>query len=59
MDAVLQGQHSISLPLVVASNLSATAGGIVASSSYDLIDFLREQAERDEEKETEGSNREG
>lgn len=34
MDAVLQGQHSINPPLVVAAaNVSATASGVVASSS--------------------------
>lgn len=33
MNAVLQGQHSINPPLVVAANVSATGGGIVASSS--------------------------
>ncbi|CAM4571320.1 unnamed protein product [Leuciscus chuanchicus] len=33
MDAVLQGQHSINPPLVVAANVSATASDVVASSS--------------------------
>jgi len=31
MDAALQGQHSISPPLVVASNLTSTSGGTVTT----------------------------
>ncbi|KAL1268449.1 hypothetical protein QQF64_033812 [Cirrhinus molitorella] len=78
MDAALQGQHSISPPLVVASNLTATTGGSVSTSastpsaspkssqnsrkrpreSQALLDFLKEQAERDEEREKEAIARE-
>ncbi|KAL1279013.1 hypothetical protein QQF64_025686 [Cirrhinus molitorella] len=75
MDAVLQGQHSINPPLVVAANVSATASGVVASSSSaprpqstqrpmkrqsssELIDLLREQAERDEERERQAAAKE-
>ena len=71
MDA-LQGQHSISPPLVVAANMSATTGGVASSSAStssaeevggtrtsrmrprdSLLDLLREQGERDEQRERE------
>ncbi|KAK7889259.1 hypothetical protein WMY93_024819 [Mugilogobius chulae] len=61
LDAALQGQHSISPPLVVASS-AATAGGVVtppasvaetaeASERESLLEFLKERAEREEERE--------
>ena len=31
MDAALGGQHSVNAPLIVASNLTATSGGVVCS----------------------------
>ncbi|CAM4732656.1 unnamed protein product [Leuciscus chuanchicus] len=72
MDAALQGQHSISPPLVVSANLTATTGGVVTSPSSAppkeranppprkrarvseaILDFMKEQAEREEEREQE------
>eukprot|EP00064_Thunnus_orientalis_P022784 superscaffoldBa00008001_g23004 len=75
MDAALQGQHSISPPLVVAANLTATTGGTVSTpasapsaeearvsqgqrrkrpwESEALLEFMKEQAEREEERERE------
>ncbi|KAK7921817.1 hypothetical protein WMY93_008719 [Mugilogobius chulae] len=79
LDAALQGQHSISPPLVVASS-AATAGGVVTppasvaetaeaseasadqgpegsrarkrlSERESLLEFLKERAEREEERE--------
>jgi len=69
MDDALQGQHSISLPLVVAENLSATTVGVVAALSSappkerakppprkrtrfhdEFLEFLKQQAEREEER---------
>lgn len=77
MDAALQGQHSISPPLVVAANLTTSTGGVVAQpssappreganppapkrarASGQLMDFLREQAEREEEREEQAVARE-
>lgn len=81
MNAVLQGQHAVNPPLVVAS---ATPGGVVstpASTSTaeeeagedvieerrpgrkrkresDLMDFLKERAEREDEREREALVRE-
>ncbi|CAJ1066230.1 uncharacterized protein LOC117821960 [Xyrichtys novacula] len=76
MDATLRAQHSISPPLVVAANLTATTGGVVTSPSSappregaplpkkrakigeELLKFMKEQAERDEEREREAVARE-
>ena len=83
MDAALGGQDSVNAPLVVASNLTATSGGVVVrkdpastpstsqaeeeeairpkrrrESREDVLDFLREQAERDEERNKEEVKRE-
>ena len=80
MDAALQGQHSISPPLVVAANLTATTGGTVSTpasapsaeearvsqgqrrkrprESEALLEFMKEQAEREEEREREALARE-
>ena len=79
MDAALQGQHSISPPLVVASSLTATTGGSVSTPASTpaqgptrdrqpgrkrareesaMMEFLREQAERDEERERRAMERE-
>ena len=72
MDAALRGQHSINPPLVVAANLTSTAGGVVASSaparerarpaarkrSGELLDFLKMQAEKEEERERQALQRE-
>ncbi|CAM4597359.1 unnamed protein product [Leuciscus chuanchicus] len=57
MDAVLQGQHSINPPPVVAANVSATVSSeaqkrpMKRRSSSELIELFREHAERDEERE--------
>ena len=69
MDAALQGHHSICPPLVVASRMTATTGGVestpASTSSAEeaggsssrkrprdsLLELLREQGERDEERE--------
>lgn len=79
MDAALQGQHSISPPLVVAANPTANTGGTVGTSASapteeeagvsqpprkrprdreGILEFLKEQAERDEEREREQLARE-
>ncbi|KAM4534029.1 uncharacterized protein PAE49_022330 [Odontesthes bonariensis] len=77
MDAALQGQHSISPPLVVAANLTPTTGGVVtqpssappreganppapkkARASGQLLNFLREQAEKEEAREEQAVARE-
>lgn len=78
MDAALQGQHSVTLPIVVASNVTATTGGSVSTpastpsvearssqqsrkrrrDSQALLEFLKEQAEREEEREREAVARE-
>ncbi len=79
MDAVLQGQLSISPPLVVASNLTATTSGTVSllasapaaeevqvsqpvrTRSRDrdsILSFLKEQAEREKQREREAVARE-
>lgn len=76
MDAALQGQHSISPPLVVAANLTATASGVVTSpssappkerayppakrarASEALLAFMKEQAEKEEERERQAVERE-
>lgn len=69
--------HSISPPLVVSANLTATTGGVVTSPSSAppkeranppprkrarvseaLLDFMKEQAEREEEREQEAVARE-
>ncbi len=78
MDAALQGQRTISPPLVVAASLTATAGCVVTTpasapsaeegrarqppkkrprDSQAILDFLREQAEREEERERAASAR--
>lgn len=70
MDATLQGQHSINLPLGVAENMTAITGGVVTAPSSTppqeqanpptskrarvsevLLEFMKEQAEREEERE--------
>lgn len=70
MDAVLQGQHSISPPLVVPANLTSTTGGAVSTpasspsievsrksqrkgpgDSQAILQFLKDQAEREEKRE--------
>ncbi|CAL8395330.1 unnamed protein product [Boreogadus saida] len=77
MDAVLQGQHSISPPLVVAANMSASTGGVVSSPAStssaeevsgsstsrkrprdNLLELLKEQGEREEQREREAVARE-
>lgn len=72
MDAVLQGLHSISPPLVVAANVSGTASGIVPSSSSapppgmrmrprksrSSSELLREQAKRNIERESQAACKE-
>jgi len=71
-DAALNGQHSISPPLMVAANLTATTGGTVSASASSsagqpqrkrprgreaFLENLQEQAERDEERAREADRR--
>ncbi|KAL7397741.1 hypothetical protein ABVT39_027179, partial [Epinephelus coioides] len=77
MDSALQGQHSISPPLVVAAYLTTTTGGVATSpssappreranltprkwarGSEELVEFLKEQAEKEEESEQQAVARE-